>query len=54
MLSVASVVTGRHLVEDMTLKFLTAVTPTMATPALATLTVHQTGMGLEALKLEVS
>ena len=54
MLSIAAVVTGRHLVEAMTFIFLTAVIATMATPTLATLTVRQTGMGLEALKLEMS
>ena len=54
MLSMAAVITGRHLVEDMTFIFLTAVTPTMATQILAKLTVRQTGMGMEALKLEMS
>ena len=54
MLSIAAGVTGRHLVEALTFIFLTAVIATMATPSLATLTVHQMGTRIEALKLKVS
>ena len=54
MLYIAPVATGRHLVQAMTFIFLTAVTPTMATPILAGPTVRQMDMGIQALKLEVS
>ena len=47
-------ITGRPLVVAMTFIFPTAVKPRMATPILATLTVHQMGMGMEAGKLEMS
>ena len=45
---------GQHLAEAMTFIFLTAVTLTVAAPILATLTLHQMGMVMKTLKLEVS